>query len=353
MYQDHQNNHQYNGHARIRNVPIYVESRGDGVSPNRDSNGEENETYGANQNDRARIYGNMNQRNYGHQDDSVHMDRFVNYDQHHDPNQDHYHSIIRSEHPSENTSSIDITYRPNSSSVDPQYQRQSRQSNTRRDQHQLQANEAYKRSQDRDSRDTGANANKENSNKSATPKAAKSKSPDNRRVKHHQDKTDIPEDRPKTPAVIPLPPPPEQDANKQTEQQATSRENLPNESGQQQHQKEDQTKKEQSTEFMKPNRETGPLGVMVAIKREVNKLLQEVVNCNETSLTSKEYLRLEELLTRCILRLDDIECGDVVDLRQQRKAIIELIDKCTDILQRKVQLNHDIQNLASKSAYSE
>lgn len=85
-----------------------------------------------------------------------------------------------------------------------------------------------------------------------------------------------------------------------------------------------------------------------SIRDKATSLLQEIKNFDGISAKSKEYIRLDEMLTRCILSLDDVECGDNVELKQLRKASIQLVDIATDILQRKVQINLDIHDLYKK-----
>lgn len=82
-------------------------------------------------------------------------------------------------------------------------------------------------------------------------------------------------------------------------------------------------------------------------KAGAKELLNEVLACNETSLQSKKYLYLHEHLERCLLKLDDVL---VPELRPHRKAAVELVEKCLDILKRKVELNYDIQQIAAKSS---
>lgn len=138
------------------------------------------------------------------------------------------------------------------------------------------------------------------------------------------------EDAPKKPdPVIPLPPPPEQP---KTSKEQQGENNAP------------QDHVDQGKENDKDTPRNGPLSVIQAIRAQVNQILQEIVACNETSVKSKDFLRLDELLTVCILKLDDIQ---EPELRKQRKEVVQLINKCTEILERKVNLNRDIQQLAS------
>ena len=147
----------------------------------------------------------------------------------------------------------------------------------------------------------------------------------------------------KSDEAIPLPPPTEQVKKEQDQpKRSNSKQQQPNQPSQPQ-----QQQSKEPVENKKTKIDSGPLGIIASTKTEVSGLLQDIVKFSGSSLKAREYLLLDELLTRCILKLDNIQCSDLPEVRQQRKAVIELIDKCTDILQRKVQLNHDIQQLLS------
>lgn len=94
------------------------------------------------------------------------------------------------------------------------------------------------------------------------------------------------------------------------------------------------------------DKDTSVLGKINSVKEEVTMLLQEITKFSEISAKSKEYRYLDEMLTRCVLKLDNVECGDAAELRHQRKAAVKLVDRATDILQRKLQINSDIHDLS-------
>lgn len=148
------------------------------------------------------------------------------------------------------------------------------------------------------------------------------------------------------PPVIPLPPPPVQSRSPtngcDNPGQTFKQQNETCEVGGQQNQVIDQA------EIKKPRKEAGSGDIIESTRQEVNDLLKEIATCNEVSQESKEYRRLDELLTRCVLRLDNIDCSETPELRPQRKAIIAMVDKCTDILKRRVSLNYDIQQMTAK-----
>lgn len=86
------------------------------------------------------------------------------------------------------------------------------------------------------------------------------------------------------------------------------------------------------------------------VRKKITDLLPAIQQFNGKSPKSKEYRYLDEMLTRCVLELDGVQCGDSDELRKQRKAIVKLVDKATDILQRKQQLNSDMDDLSETIA---
>lgn len=93
------------------------------------------------------------------------------------------------------------------------------------------------------------------------------------------------------------------------------------------------------------HKEIGALGQINSIKVDLSNLIQDIINFGGVSTKAKEYRYLDEMLTRCVLKLDNIECGGSEELRQQRRATVKLVDTATDILQRKLQINSDISDL--------
>lgn len=85
---------------------------------------------------------------------------------------------------------------------------------------------------------------------------------------------------------------------------------------------------------------------MVAISMEVNNLLELVKNFNHPSSDCREFRYIEEMLTRCMLNLDQIECSQMNDLRQKRKSICRWIEQVSKILNRKVELNKELAELS-------
>lgn len=142
------------------------------------------------------------------------------------------------------------------------------------------------------------------------------------------------------PEVIPLPPPP-----KSPEPNTSKDGNNEPDQEQQQQSRQQQQPQQQSCK----SDEKKPKDVFTCIndvKSDVTNLLKAIASFTGTSAKSKEYRYLDEMLTRSILKLDQIECGDSSELRQYRKAAIKLVDRATDILQRKLQINSDIHDLS-------
>ena len=81
-----------------------------------------------------------------------------------------------------------------------------------------------------------------------------------------------------------------------------------------------------------------------ATKAEVDGLLEMIHHFQGTSSDDKNYRYLDEMLTRCILKLDQIECNSMED-RNDRKEAIRGVNQAISILERKLAINTDIKNL--------
>lgn len=86
--------------------------------------------------------------------------------------------------------------------------------------------------------------------------------------------------------------------------------------------------------------------LIVSTKAELNDLLERIGNFQGIVETDKNYRYLDEMLTRCILKLDKIECGNSVD-RSNRKQAIKEVNQAIAILERKLEINSDIRQLES------
>lgn len=71
------------------------------------------------------------------------------------------------------------------------------------------------------------------------------------------------------------------------------------------------------------------------IHGELNSIRDEIDRFVGKSSSDKNYLRLEELLTRCLLKLDEIERSDD-EVTQLRKRLINLTHELSDLLDKKI-----------------
>jgi len=274
--------------ARVRHVPIHIESR----------QGRDNQRQHA------------NQRQQGH-------------DQYNGHQFDHHPSFY-SDYSSQtlpNTSSININYKP------PPPARPSSQQSQRNPSANDQRNSSYTQDQHPD---------QIRSNSAGSSRFQGNHDPGNLSANNSDKLVNSPE-------PIPLPPPPPS-------------ENLPKVStnqGQNNDAQSQPTQPEQDKAKNANPEQTGEANILCAInsiKSDLTNLLQEITKFSGLSAKSKEYRYLDEMLTRCMLNLDNIEVGDSTDLRQHRRTAIKFVDQATDILQRKLQINTDIQNLSENMA---
>uniref|UniRef100_A0A6G1S5X4 BAG domain-containing protein Samui n=1 Tax=Aceria tosichella TaxID=561515 RepID=A0A6G1S5X4_9ACAR len=84
--------------------------------------------------------------------------------------------------------------------------------------------------------------------------------------------------------------------------------------------------------------------VIDSTRAEVSGLLEGISNFQGTSQNDKDYRYLDEMLTRCILKLDTIECNSSRD-RTNRKEAIRGVNEAISILERKLEINNDIKDV--------
>ena len=84
--------------------------------------------------------------------------------------------------------------------------------------------------------------------------------------------------------------------------------------------------------------------VIQTIRAQVNSLLERIHEFEGTSEQDKNYKYLDEMLTRCILDLDQIECNNVKE-RDNRRETIRSVNAVISILERKLAINSDIRSL--------
>lgn len=92
--------------------------------------------------------------------------------------------------------------------------------------------------------------------------------------------------------------------------------------------------------------------VIESIRAEVSSLLERVEEFQGTTDNDKNYRYLDEMLTRCILKLDHIECNNLSD-RSSRKEAVEGVNQAISILERKLAINSDIKKLAANLSETE
>merc|ERR1712179_793253 len=91
------------------------------------------------------------------------------------------------------------------------------------------------------------------------------------------------------------------------------------------------------------------------IKEEVDVLMEKISNFSGTK-KDKEYLYLDEMLTRHLIALDGIEPEGQTEIRQMRKESIKSVNRCLSLLDHKVtdgnadENNQILSDLAAKTA---
>lgn len=90
--------------------------------------------------------------------------------------------------------------------------------------------------------------------------------------------------------------------------------------------------------------ETSPFDLIDLIMNDLKIWEQEVNKCNVTSADDKSYLLLDEMLTKCILRLDCININGNDELRKYRKQAINEVNKVTSLLESKIHTNNEAEN---------
>lgn len=84
--------------------------------------------------------------------------------------------------------------------------------------------------------------------------------------------------------------------------------------------------------------------VIDSTRAEVNDLLGGINEFQGTTENDMNYRYLDEMLTRCMLKLDNIECNSSSD-RSSRKEAIRGVNKAISILEKKLEINSDIKKL--------
>lgn len=84
--------------------------------------------------------------------------------------------------------------------------------------------------------------------------------------------------------------------------------------------------------------------VIDSTRAEVNDLLGSINEFQGTTENDTNYRYLDEMLTRCMLKLDNLECNSSAD-RTNRKDTIRCVNKAIYILEKKLEINSDIKRL--------
>lgn len=139
-----------------------------------------------------------------------------------------------------------------------------------------------------------------------------------------------PQQRQAPPQPQPQPPkqhqPPQQHRQPSPQQQAPSREQTPPQPKQ-------------------PTPVNDPITTILSIQTDVLNLMTQVENFTGTK-KDKQYLFLDEMLTRNLIKLDNIETEGKENIRQARKEAIKCIEKCIAVLEAKAESNNTVKNEA-------
>lgn len=114
------------------------------------------------------------------------------------------------------------------------------------------------------------------------------------------------------------------------------------------------TENEESIIIAQYNQSTGNsikkktnLDVIDSTKVEVRCLLERIHEFYGTSENDKNYRYVDEMLTRCILKLDQLNCNNVAE-RICRKTAITGVNQAITILEKKLEFNSDVKKLENK-----
>lgn len=87
----------------------------------------------------------------------------------------------------------------------------------------------------------------------------------------------------------------------------------------------------------------GPIDQIQRIQKDVLELMNQVEKFNGRP-KDKHYLYLDEMLTRNLLKLDDVETEGKENIRHARKEAINCIQKCISILEAKAMANEQLRS---------
>lgn len=113
-------------------------------------------------------------------------------------------------------------------------------------------------------------------------------------------------------------PPPQQQQPKQQEQQQPPKQEVP--------------------PPQQPPKTTTPIDIIQLIQKDVSELMSQVEKFDGAP-KDKQYLYLDEMLTRNLIKLDNIDTQGQENIRQARKEAIKCIESCISILEAKAAAN--------------
>ncbi|KAF5269572.1 hypothetical protein FQR65_LT05910 [Abscondita terminalis] len=105
-----------------------------------------------------------------------------------------------------------------------------------------------------------------------------------------------------------------------------------------------QQQQQQQPPPQQPPRPTGPISQIQCIQRDVLELMGQVEKFNGQP-KDKQYVYLDEMLTRNLLKLDNVETEGKENIRNARKEAINCIQKCISILEAKALANEQLRNV--------
>ncbi|XP_059051543.1 BAG domain-containing protein Samui-like isoform X2 [Achroia grisella] len=139
---------------------------------------------------------------------------------------------------------------------------------------------------------------------------------------------------------------PQQHPHQQQPQQHPHQQQQPQQQPPQQHPPKQQTpphqevptQQQQSPPQPKPQQPTAndPISQILSIQTDVLNLMTDVENFTGTK-KDKKYMYLDEMLTRNLIKLDNIETDGKENIRQARKEAIKCIQKCIAVLEAKAE----------------
>ncbi|XP_065341340.1 BAG domain-containing protein Samui isoform X1 [Cloeon dipterum] len=79
-----------------------------------------------------------------------------------------------------------------------------------------------------------------------------------------------------------------------------------------------------------------PLSKVAAVQKDVDALMREIEEFSGESKSDKQYIFLDEMLTRNLIKLDDIDTNGKDEIRKVRKEAIRSIQRAISLLESKV-----------------